>query len=205
MKRKRERWGWLLFLGLWWLVAWIPPAQKPPVVFDQPQDNQAVQGRVAVRLAGRLEVVRDITLDFAYADAPDAWFPLARRRGLPADGLLASWDTTTLTDGDYLLRVAYTTQDGEHFVVQIRVRVRNYTPVETPTPTPAPPEGAGGAKRHPSPTPTPTVTPVPPTPLPPNPAALDATALPRIWLQGALGAALALLGVAWYGFIRRQR
>jgi len=55
----------------------------------------------------------------------------------------------------------------------------------------------------PTATPTPSPTPVPPTPLPPNPAALDPAALPRLWLGGALGAALALLLLALYRWARQ--
>ncbi|HID83926.1 MAG TPA: hypothetical protein EYP54_02210 [Anaerolineales bacterium] len=135
-------------MGLSLLWAFRYAQEKPPVVFDALEDNQAVQGRVPVRLRGPLEVVREVSLDFAYADAPEAWFPLARRRGLPADGLLAVWDTTTLTDGDYLLRLQYTTQDGQTFVLRIKLRVRNYTPIETPTPSPTPVRTAGERKKE---------------------------------------------------------
>ena len=190
-------------MGLSLLWAFRYAQEKPPVVFDALEDNQAVQGRVPVRLRGPLEVVREVSLDFAYADAPEAWFPLARRRGLPADGLLAVWDTTTLTDGDYLLRLQYTTQDGQTFVLRIKLRVRNYTPIETPTPSPTPVRTAGEVGPTPTATPTPSPTPVPPTPLPPNPAALDPAALPRLWLGGALGAALALLLLALYRWARQ--
>ena len=204
---KMKRWLWLTLVAVVILGAFRGLAEdKPPVVFDGLEDNQAVQGRVPVRLRGALEVVREVDLAFAYVQAPTVWFPLAQRRGLPADGLLAVWDTTALTDGDYLLRLRYTTQDGTSYTLQVKLRVRNYTPVETATPSPAPTLAPGSAGRPTAtPTLTPTPTPLPPTPLPPNPAALDAAALPRIWLQGALGAALVLLGVAWYGFVRRQR
>lgn len=190
----------MVMLGLLWGFRGVQ--QEPPVVFDALEDNQAVQGRVPVRLRGPLEVVREARLDFAYADAPDAWFPLAQRRGLPADGLLAVWDTTTLTDGDYLLRLQYTTQDGQSFALQIKLRVRNYTPIETPTPSPTPVRAAGEAPPTATATPTPSPTPVPPTPLPPNPASLDPTALPRIWLGGALGAVLALALLAFYRWLK---
>ncbi len=207
-------WSWatggrlLLMMALWGFLAafrFAPQQKTPPVVFDSPEDNQAVQGRVPVRLKGALEVVREVSLDFAYAQEPDVWFPLARRRGLPADGLLAVWDTTTLTDGDYLLRLRYVTQEGATYTVQIKLRVRNYTPVETATPSPTPTLAPGSTARPTlTPTSTPTPSPVPPTPLPPNPAALEPAALPRVWLGGAAGAALALFLLALYHWAFRR-
>ncbi len=198
----KSLWWWVGLLLCWALVGWRGfPDTLPPVRFEQPVANQALQGRIPIRLTGRLETVRSVALWFAYAQDPETWFPLAQRRGLPADGLLAVWDTSTLTDGDYLLRVTYTTQTGQHHTVEIQVRVRNYTPIETATPSPTPAQASG------SPgvgvTPSPTATPQPPTatPLPPNAATLAPRRLTQAWRTGAILAALflALLGLyrAW--------
>ncbi len=204
---QRLWWRWVLVAGLWvGLVAGQGISQRrvPPVTFDQPGENEAVQGRVGIRLKGRLETVEQITLAFAYAQNPGAWFVLAQRQGIPADGLIAVWDTTTLTDGDYFLRLSYTTHNGDSFTVQIHVRVRNYTPIETATPTSTPTLAPGESpSQRSTATPTPSPTPLPPTPLPPNPAAVDEATLLRAGIGGAALAALVLLLLGVYRAWRR--
>lgn len=147
-----------------------PPA--PSIILQHPLAGQALQG--VVRIQGDLYAPGFISaeLSFAYRDDPrETWFLIAEIDRIPSGEALAEWDTTTLTDGDYDLRVQLNTDTGLITFEVPGLRVRNYSPVETDTPAPT---ASPAPQDTPAPTQTstPTITPIPPTPtpLPPNPA-----------------------------------
>jgi hypothetical protein len=123
------------------------------------------------------------------------------------EGELGTWDTTTLTDGDYNMRLRAFLLDGSvQETIVDDLRVRNYTPVPTPTliatataflPISIPtaqlvtPELATVAPLLPT-----------PTPFPPNPAGLELTSISGAVGRGAILALLLILGI---GFILRYR
>ena len=173
-----------------------------------PETGQIVQGLVIV--SGTVTVLgfSSYELSFAYNDDPTGtWFTL-QTSSLPVfEGDLGTWDSTTLTDGDYTLRLRVFLLDGSvQETIVPDLRVRNYTAVPTSTLAPtatvvaqfAPPTAQLIA---PMPA---TVTPSHPTPTPlaPNPAGLAAPSI-----SGALGrgAILALLLILSVGLILRLR
>jgi hypothetical protein len=124
------------------------------------------------------------SLAFTYHGNPAGnWFVIMESDAPVAYGTIAQWDTTTITDGNYDLRMIVTLTDSSQFTTIVEgLRVRNYSPVEsdTPTPqvasaTPLPPTPGETSQPTPSPsstiTATATVTPIRPsiTPLPTNP------------------------------------
>ena len=70
---------------------------------------------------------------FGYQDDPTAtWFLIEQSAEPVKKGLIASWDTSTITDGEYQLRVRVILADGKVAEAIVpNLRVRNYTPVET--------------------------------------------------------------------------
>jgi len=77
-------------------------------------------------------------LSFSYKDNPtDTWFLLAQSSEPVSNGVFATWNTNSVTDGNYVLRLQINAQDGlRDFTVS--VFVNNYSSVETvapPTPT----------------------------------------------------------------------
>ena len=77
-------------------------------------------------------------ITFGYAsDSTGTWFLIAEGDEQVSSGELTQWDTTTITDADYNLRLTVYMEGGrrEHFVLN-NLRVRNYSPIETITPTP---------------------------------------------------------------------
>jgi hypothetical protein len=105
----------------------------------------------------------------------DTWFLIYDSDEAVSDGELTQWDTSTITDGEYKLRLVVTLQDGSQITTDINnLRVRNYTPIETSTSEPTATRAPGDTPA-PTITPTPTTTPIPPTatPLPPNPAIIS--------------------------------
>jgi len=74
-------------------------------------------------------------LAFAYASDPtDNWFTIQALSQPVLDSILATWDTSFISDGDYKLRLRVTLQDGSfQDVIVTDLLIRNYTP-DTPTP-----------------------------------------------------------------------
>ncbi len=163
-----------------------------PIAIISPKSGEAVQG--LVRVVGNTEIpnFKAAALFFGYAQDPThTWFPLGKRNTPARQGLLARWDTTSITDGNYVLRLVVTTTDGKKYEVRVPVRVRNYTPIETPTPAPTPHAGA----TPPPPTPTATARPIypTPTPIPTNAGTLTARQIGRATAYGAAFIALLIL------------
>jgi hypothetical protein len=168
---------WIFLLGWIWpqLFSWsrveqpVPQNQDIILLIYSPQPGQAVQGIVPIDVSIIVPDLDMVVLEFRYQDHPtDTWFQLLQTGDPIEDGILAQWDTTTITDGEYDLRlVAFTGLQQYEYLVS-GLRVRNYTPVETETPTPSTQAEAG----TPVSTLTPTRTVLAPTltPLPTNPA-----------------------------------
>ena len=181
------------------------------LVISSPESGQIVQGLVIV--SGTVTVLgfSSYELSFAYNDNPTGtWFTL-QNSSLPVlAGELGAWDTTTLTDGDYSLRLRAFFLDGSMQETTISdIRVRNYTAV--PTPTVPPPTATAFAQIVPptaqliAPMPA-TVTPSHPTPTPlsPNPAELAIPSISGALSRGAILAVLLILGVNLILRLRRE-
>ena len=190
-----------------------PPTETPAAAVGKPDirsplPGQALQGTVPISGTTAITGFQSAEIDFAYSDNPlDTWFLITQSQTPVDNGELAQWDTTTITDGVYSLRLTVTLSDGSQQTATINgLRVRNYTPIETDTPTPVTPTATPvpGDTVVPTITPTPTTTPIPPTatPLPPNPAQLSTTDI----LGSAGRGALAILGFfVLIGFYRSIR
>jgi len=173
-----------------------------------PVEGQILQGLVAVSGSVTVLGFEKYELSFAYQDdLTQTWFVLTSSSLPIFESELGSWDTTTLTDGDYILRLRVYLLDGSMQETTVTgLRVRNYTAIPTSTFTPT----ATAVVRFNVPTaqliaPAPaTVAPsLPtPTPLPLNPVSLASSSI-----SGALGrgAILALLLFLVFGLILRLR
>ena len=184
----------------------------PDVVIVAPQPGQALQGVVAIMGRTSLSGFRSAEILFGYANDPSqTWFFIAESTTPVDAGLLAEWDTSTLTDGNYTLRLVVNRTDGSRVVVIVPgLRVRNYSPVETSTPTPlstptvspTPPPGSDPKSVQPA---LPAATTIPPTitPLPTNPAELSQQDISNNLLRGAAGTGIALAALGLYLVIRK--
>ncbi len=151
---------------------------------------------------------------FAYAnDTSQTWFLIAEDTR-PISGTLALWDTTTLTDGDYTLRLLVNRLGADPIRFEVPgLRVRNYSPIETGTPAPTlTPTITSTVDPNSLPTATPTLIPSPSpipsltptlTPLPTNPAELSEQGLTGGLMSGALGAGAALVLLGFYLALRK--
>jgi hypothetical protein len=192
----------LFFPFLAWSAA-IFPAQ---VVNDQPKVTSPRKGDVLqglVLINGTTEVTgfREVEVAFGYQDNPTAtWFMIEKTTEPVKKGLIASWDTSTITDGEYQLRVRVTLVDGRVAEAIVPgLRVRNYTPVET-----AVPDHGTAAQVEPTQTSLPDYqgSAVKPTPLPTNPAVLTARDLRTSALRGVAVIVAAVFLAGMYASIR---
>lgn len=164
-----------------------------------PVPGEVLQGLIAVEG----DVLGDELLNYELAfalqeDTTQTWFVLGRGDSPVTADLLAEWDTTSLTDGEYILRLTANYQDGEqleHIVEELRVR--NYSPIETSTPSPAATPEPGRA-----PSATPTLPPPSVTPYAANPASSQVEEVTRALWCGALAAPVALC-LLWLYAIRK--
>ena len=101
-----------------------------------PEDGAAVMGKVEVRGYIKATNFSSFDLEFSHAGADDlSWFPITTSTGNPSDGLLGIWDTSSIADGDYHLRLTVFYKDLRSAEIKVEnIRVRNYTPIETSIP-----------------------------------------------------------------------
>ena len=189
-----------------------PPGQVPQAAITSPRMNAVLRGRVEIKGSASIPNFWYYKVEYGYGADPLSW-ALVDGETHPTeviDGVLAIWDTTTVPDGTYSLRLRVVYRDGNYEEAFVRqVVVANAEPTETPTPTVTP-------TSTPTPVATPTVaiiqptipptpTPVPtPTPLPgrPEPGMLriptiDVKGLGQAFCFGATaaGALFLLFGV----------
>ena len=150
-----------------------------PVTITSPLDGDIVAGDVTIKGTTDVLGFASSQLDFAYAsDSTGTWFPLGTFSQPKIDSPLAVWNTSLITDGDYILRLRVTLEDGTFEEATVQVKAQNDAPILTPTPlvTSTPDQLV---LQMPTPflvaaSPTPTLTPRPtPTPLPTNAASLN--------------------------------
>ena len=108
--------------------------QSAPVI-DEPVAGQKLQGKVDITGTTDAANFASAELAFAYASDPsDNWFAIQALPQPAPDSVLATWDTSFISDGDYKLRLRVTLQDGSfQDVIVTDLHIRNYTP-DTPTP-----------------------------------------------------------------------
>ena len=163
------------------------------VAITSPAPGDVLRGQVNIIGSTAAPDFVSAQLDFSYAsDSTGTWFPLQALSQPVFDSPLFTWDTTTITDGDYILRLRVFITDGSSQEVTVPVTLQNDALPATPTilaPT-STPEGVTVLIPTPfllaaSPTPTdmPRST---PTPLPANPASLDSNTILLSLGRGAL-------------------
>ena len=180
----------LFFLTTLFLIA---AQEVPPLAILSPHAGEIVLGQISIIGSTDIANFASARLDFKYAsDVADHWFFLQTLAQPARETPLYLWDTTMITDGEYVLRLRVNLIDGTFQEVTVPVTIQNDSPLSTPTPgftaTPEPSIGL----LVPTPfflaaSPTPTEVPRPtPTALPENPVALNQNAILGSLGRGAL-------------------
>lgn len=173
-------------------------AQTPGATISSPTAGQVLQGQVALTGTAGGANFASGDLAFGYAsDATDTWFLIQSFSQPVENAALATWDTTTITDGDYVLRLRVNTTDGAIQEAKVPVRIANYTAAEE---APATTVAASPPSLQ---LPTPLVLSASPTSAPPllatptqlasNPASIGSSAIYEGLWRGALAAAAAFV------------
>jgi len=186
----------------------IAAQASPPIAITSPAADEVLRDQVTITGSMNVPGFVSAQLDFAYASDPTGtWFTIQTLSQSVVDSTLAVWDTTSITDGDYMLRLRVNLEDGTSQEVTVPIKLRNDVLPTTPTPEPtSTPEAVTVL----IPTPfllavSPTPTDVPrstPTALPSNPASLGQNEIYASLGRGAL----VILGLfALAGLIIRVR
>lgn len=175
------------------LVLLLLAAQDtPPIAITSPAPGDAIRGEVTITATTDILGFTSSELDFSYASNPtDTWFALQTSTQPLVDSPLAVWDTTLISDGDYVLRLRVFAEDGTLQEITVPVKIQNDTPILTPTALVTSTPNRLDVQL-PTPflvaaSPTPTQTPRPtPTLLPTNAASMTRTAIYTSLGRGAM-------------------
>ncbi len=104
--------------------------QDSPLSISSPQTGDVLRGQV--QIAGNMTVTNFASAELAFkytaSSSAENWFAIQTFSQPVAGPALAVWDTTSLTDGDYNLRLRVTLQDGTfQDVVVSDLKIRNDT------------------------------------------------------------------------------
>jgi hypothetical protein len=178
------------------------PTPDPQMIYiSNPVEGSLVQNLVSITGKTDVNGFSRHEVEFSYNSSPvETWFLLSRSSQPVRDGQLAQWDTSTLTDGDYTIRLRVFFTDGSwRDATVLGIRVRNYTSTQTPVPTPTerliPTTLPTGAY-------TPTSSPMPtPSPLPENTAKIS---MPQVLSNLGTGALITVVLFILFGLILRN-
>jgi hypothetical protein len=140
-----------------------PAAQEPRPIIAQPAQNAPVRGEVQIVGSATHPQFQRYELYFTAWPPPSdqSWVFIGEAHFNPVQlGLLGTWDSRSVTDGRYGLRVRVVKQDGNYLDSEPRiVEVANFREVASPTPEVA------EATAEPLPTPVEEVVSVPTVPV----------------------------------------
>jgi len=194
------------------LISLVFLLQSADILIISPQPGDVLRGQVEIVGSMDIPNFSSAELAFSYASNPaDNWFTIQTFPQPVQNSTLAIWDTTVLTDGDYILYLRVFLQDGSSQDVIIPdLKIGNDSPLPTlsPTATETAADPAGFITINPLPAATlkPAVPALPtfppPTPLPANPAAVTSSSIQANFARGGL---ITLVLFAFFTLILRLR
>jgi hypothetical protein len=105
-------------------------------IISAPTAGQILQGQVSITGTTDIPNFASAELDFAYAsDSTGSWFLIQTFSQPVMNSAIATWDTTSISDGDYIVRLHVKLQDGSFQDAAVKVKVQNETPISTSTST----------------------------------------------------------------------
>jgi hypothetical protein len=127
----------LVLAGSTLAVLAAPAAQDPRPIIAQPAQNAPVRGEVQIVGSATHPQFQRYELYFApWPPSDQSWVFIGDAHFNPVQlGLLGTWDSRSVTDGTYGLRVRVVKQDGNYIDSEPRtVEVANFRQVASPTP-----------------------------------------------------------------------
>jgi len=179
-------------------------ASAPVLVITSPQAGQVLQGNVSIMGTVPADGFVSGEVSYAYAQAGiETWFLVASLTQPVTEDVLAKWDTSTISDGDYQIKLSVKYQNGETRETIIKpVLVRNYTAVVLPPTATVAVTLVQSSIQTSTPTATPEIV---ATPFLANPASLSLVQVQTSMRVGIGVGVLVLLALAIYAFLRYLR
>jgi len=195
-----------IILGLWLVFTNQQDVGAEGISLISPKPGEAVQGVVSILGTTQVTGFSSAQLSFTYSTSSiRSWFLIGESQKPVTNETIVTWDTTSITDGNYDLQLVVTLNDGSQLNTLVTgIRVRNYTPINGNSPLPTLSENILEPTLS-----TPTLVGeliassttqfLTKTALPPNPAGLNKIDLLGGMLKGGL-AVLGLFIVIWIYF-----
>jgi hypothetical protein len=197
--------GWIVPAALLFESAVVAQGVTAPVI-TSPIQGQTLQGQVAITGSTDIPNFASAELDFSYStDETSTRFPIQLMTGPIENSLVSTWDTTSISDGNYLMLLRVYLTDGTFQEASVKVQIRNYSALPSPMPTMT---STLPAVQIPTPmlivpSATPTLAPIPtPTVLPLNPAVTNANDVYSGFLSGGM---IVFLIFIVFGIVIRSR
>ena len=112
----------------------IAAQDSPPIAITFPLSGDILRGEVTITGTTDDPNFLSAQLDFSYASNPTGtWFSLQTFSQPVTDSALAVWNTASISDGDYILRLRVNFLDNTSQEITVPVSVRNDVPFSTPT------------------------------------------------------------------------
>jgi len=164
------------------------------IIVNNPQSGQSVQGVVEITGSVVSDTFSSAEVYYSYGNSEnETWFLISQMNQKVENAVIARWDTTTISDGEYQIKVKLIKVDNsiEELIVK-PVYVNNYTPQPTTAPvsTSIPIETNESATTSSGETYA--------TPFPPNPAAASLASVRRSIVAGLILVVLTFAGLMGY-------
>jgi hypothetical protein len=196
-----------LIIGfLYFSHPYLVQAQSVPLepLVISPRGGEAIQGSIEISGITEITDFARTEVEYRYTNDPkNTWFLIAETDQTVNPGKITDWDTTSVTDGTYDLRVTVILKNNDIKPVTVPgIRIRNYSPVETST---LPVPGSLPLVEETVATPIPTRTPRPTSiPFPSNPAILTNSDLGSSLMRGATAGIGFFLAFAIYWIVKKS-
>ena len=198
----------LILLVLSFVSGWFYPFPQLDLVRIQtPKNGDFLQG--SVKIVGTVTGTgfQKAEISFRYQESQSqSWFLINQIDSPIVDNILANWDTSTIADGTYQIKVlAIYENDRQQETIIENLNVRNYTPFD-----PIKTDSSDETQILPTTgmpieiMPTPTQKPLP-TPIPPNEMIVTQSQFIMTVIQGAILGVLFLFVIALFVIIRRRK
>ena len=122
---------------IFWLISlisiWFSPFPQLDLVrIQSPAEGDYLQGNVAITGTVTGSGFQSAVISFRNQDtSSQRWFIIAQTSAPVVDDLIATWDTSTIADGVYQIRVLAVFDNGrEQEEIITNLNVRNYTPID---------------------------------------------------------------------------
>lgn len=178
-----------------------PQYQGDAIRVTYPRVGDSVQGIVEITGSLSTSSFKYAEVFFAYAAVDNlTWFMIGRIDQPVTSGVIARWDTTTITDGVYQLKLrVHSRDDSVEEIIINPVIVRNYSILPTNTPAAESASSLSIAIIASTPAEIQYA-----TPLPENPASTSTASLRRSITAGLLTAGISLLALLGVSLVKRK-